>query len=253
MPLPPPPPTFDVRLAAARPLSGSVRELTFERADGGPIAFQAGQWMNFVLPIADRDGIEMRRAYSIASAPAQADIGGGAFQIAVTRVAEGPGSQFLHALEPGTTLSAIGPQGFFTRPRDAAQPSLFIGTGTGVTPLRSMIRDALAHGSRAPMILVFGVRTEEDCIYRDELAALAEAHDNFRVEYTLSRPPASWAAKKGYVQTHVPALWDELKAHGGEAPHAYICGLERMVSAVREVLRGPLGADRKQVHSERYD
>lgn len=250
---PQPPPTFGVRLATARPLSASVRELTFERADGEPIAFLAGQWMNFVLPIPDTDGTDMRRAYSIASAPIQEGLSPSAFQIAVTRVAEGPGSVHLHELPVGASLTAIGPQGFFTRPRDAKHPSLFVGTGTGVTPLRSMIRDALTHGSKAPLLLVFGVRTEADRIYVDEFEALAKAHENFRVEFSISKPPPSWTGRSGYVQTHVPELWAELVERGPEAPHAYICGLERMVSAVREVLRGPLGVERKQVHSERYD
>jgi len=259
MPIPPPPPTFSVRLQRARALSPTVRELTFERSDGELLAFQAGQWMNFVLPIAERDagraGTDMRRAYSIASAPQQPGLSPSAFQIAVTRVADGPGSVYLHAIAEGTELTVIGPQCFFTRPRYAAHPSLFIGTGTGITPLRSMIRDALAHKSASPMALVFGVRTEEDRIYADELAELAREHANFRLEVTLSQPRtgAAWNGRTGYVQAHVTELWEALKAEGAEPPHAYICGLERMVSAVRELLRGPLGAERKQVHSERYD
>ncbi|MBS2017231.1 MAG: FAD-dependent oxidoreductase [Deltaproteobacteria bacterium] len=240
----PPPPTFDVRLASARLLAPNVRELGFVRADGAPFEFQAGQWVSLVLPLAEG---EARRAYSIASPPA----GDGSFEIAVTKVASGVGSSFLHELPVGGTLRAIGPQGFFTR--TIGEPSLFVGTGTGVTPLRSMIRDALAHGERAPMTLVVGVRTEADCLYRGELEALAAAHPTFRVLYTLSRPSEGWSGLSGYVQTHVERLYRELEGGAGAPVHVYACGLERMVGAVRDLLRKQMGVDRKRVHSERYD
>jgi ferredoxin-NADP reductase len=242
----PPPPTFDVHLTRARMLGPGVRELRFERLDGAPFAFQAGQWVSLVLPLAEG---EARRAYSIASAPDESP----GFDVAITRVEGGPGSTFLHDLPLGAKLRVIGPQGFFTRPRGAGHPSLFIGTGTGVTPLRSMIKDALASGETSPMVLLFGVRHEEDRIYREELDELASQHPHFRVVYSLSQPAPDWKGSRGYVQTHTEALWRELLAAGTVPPHVYICGLERMVGAVRDLLRKQLGVDRKQVHSERYD
>lgn len=243
----PPPPTFDVRLARARMLSPSVRELAFERVDLAPFDFQAGQWVSLVLPLDDGEG---RRAYSIASPPD----GRPGMSIAVTRVENGPGSHYLHDLPEGAVIRAIGPQGFFTRPRGTRHPALFVGTGTGVTPLRSMILDALANGDDSPMTLLFGVRHPDDRLYLEELEALAARHPNLRVEHTLSRAPEGWSGRTGYVQTHVPELWQDLVARQpGAAPHAYICGLERMVGAVRELLRKGMGVDRKQVHTERYD
>lgn len=243
----PPPPTFDIRLVEARLIAPAVRSCTFERVDGAAFDFQAGQWVSLVLPLAEG---EARRAYSIASAPE----GTSRFEIAVTRVAGGAGSAFLHDFAEGQTLRAIGPQGFFTRPANAGFPSLFVGTGTGVTPLRSMIRHALAAGETSPMTLVCGVRTEEDRLYQDEMEALAATHPSLRVFYTLSRPRPDWTGKTGYVQTHVEALFRELEQRDpARAPHAYICGLERMVGAVRDLLRKSMNVERKQVHSERYD
>lgn len=236
----PAPPNFDVRFTGGRMLSPQVRELTFERVDGAPFAFQAGQWVSLVLPLAEG---EARRAYSIASPPS----GDARFEIAVTKVQDGPGSSFLHSLADGATLRAIGPQGFFTRPQKT--PALFVGTGTGFTPLRSMIKDALAAGDTSPMTLLFGVRHIEDRLYLDELDALAKAHSQFRVFYTLSKPPADWQGLSGYVQSHVEAHYRAL----GPETHVYICGLERMVGAVRDLLRKQMGLDRKLVHSERYD
>jgi ferredoxin-NADP reductase len=240
------PPTFDARLARARMLSPFVRELVFERKDGAPMGFEAGQWVSLVLPL---PGGELRRSYSIASRPD----GTPNFEVAVTLVEGGPGSTYLHAIEPGTELQAVGPQGFFTRPMDQAGPSLFVGTGTGITPLRSILEDAVARGEKRPLWMLFGVRREEDLIYRDELDALARAHANVRVDYTLSQGGEAWAGRRGYVQAHARALWEELAARGEGAPHTYICGLQRMVGAMRDLLRKDMGLDRHHVHTERYD
>jgi ferredoxin-NADP reductase len=163
----------------------------------------------------------------------------------------GPGSTFLHELPVGSVVRVIGPQGFFTRPPLANHPSLFVGTGTGFTPLRSMIKAALAAGETTPMTLLFGVRHEADRLYREELEALTAQHPNLRAHYTISQPGEDWKGLRGYVQTHVEAAWRELEKSG--PPHVYICGLERMVGAVRDLLRKQMGVERKQVHSERYD
>src|SRR6478752_5583533 len=144
---------FEARLVTTERLTPSVRELVFERADGAPFQFDPGQWVNLVLPLPDG---EIKRAYSIASAPEEGSL---RFEIAVTRVTGGPGSQYL------AELRAIGPQGLFTRQPVEALPSLFVGTGTGVTPLRSMLRAALAAGAREPLWLLFGARHEEDVLY----------------------------------------------------------------------------------------
>jgi ferredoxin-NADP reductase len=247
MPLPP---AFEARLVDTRQLAPSVRELAFVRTDGQTMAFEPGQWVNAFLPVqsSESDG-PLKRSYSIASPPE----GSPRFEIAVTRVQNGPGSAWLHAVEPGATMTFIGPQGFFTRAPSSADPSLMIATGTGVTPIRSMLRAALAAGSRAPMWILLGVRHEEDILYADEFEALARSHPNVRFVPTLSQGRASWCGRRGYVQTHVRELWSALAAAGAEPPHAYVCGLERMVGSVREMLRKEMGLPRQQVHAERYD
>jgi ferredoxin-NADP reductase len=246
MPLPP---TFEARLVQARTLTPSVRELTFERLDGQPMAFVPGQWLNALLPLASDGSDTMKRSYSIASAPD----GSPRFEIALTRVQGGPGSNWLCALGEASVLRFSGPQGFFTRPVEGAPPSLMVATGTGVTPMRSMVRAAIAAGSRTPMWLLLGVRHEEDLVYESEFDAIKDRFDFFRFESTLSQPLTAWAGRRGYVQRHVRELWDELAAQRGNTPHAYVCGLERMVGSVRELLRKEMGLPRQQVHGERYD
>jgi CDP-4-dehydro-6-deoxyglucose reductase len=245
----PPPPMFEARLVRARRLSPSVRELAFERVDASPMLFEPGQWVNVHLPGGSSPPVATKRSYSIASAPD----GSARFEIAVTRVHGGPTSTWLHTVEPPAVLAFTGPQGFFTRPPQSAPPSLMIATGTGMTPMRSMMKAAIAQGSRAPMWLLLGVRHEEGLMYRDELKALACEHAFVRFEPTLSQPVASWVGRRGYVQAHVRDLWGDLVSASDSKPHAYVCGLERMVGSVRDLLRKQMGLPREQVHTERYD
>ena len=240
------PSSFTARLSQARMLSPYVRELTFEKVDGNAFEFEAGQWVNMHL------GPELTRAYSIASEPGKR----GTFELAVTKVEGGPGSTHLHEMAIGQSVECTGPQGLFVRRHDV--PTLFVGTGTGVTPLRSMLKHALAQHKKEPLWLLFGVRREEDMLYQDELSALAHEYPNVNVHYTLSQASESWMGQRGYVQTHVRGLWEAMakvgEAHGAtEKPHVYICGLQKMVTSVREVLRKEMVLPRQLVHSERYD
>lgn len=242
------PPTFHVRLVERDLLTSNVCRLLFEKLDGTHFDFEAGQWVNLIIPSEGEGSI--RRAYSIASPP----LGSPRFELAVTRVETGPGSTFLHTTPLGTELEVVGPQGFFTRPLAKATPSLFVGTGTGLTPLRSMLHHALRQGAESPIWLLFGVREEGDILFRTELEEAARAHsDRIRVEFTLSRAHEAWSGRRGWVQTHVRELWEGLQTASGVDPHVYICGLRDMVDGVRELLKTELKLPRQLVHSERYD
>lgn len=240
-----PPQTFKATLVSSRDVTPRVKELVFERADG-PFTFQSGQWASLVLPLPDEKGRPLRRSYSIASVP-RAD--SARFELVVTKVDGGVGSTWLHAAKVGTELEVKAPQGLFLRPADIG-PSLFIATGTGIAPFRGMLHDALQTGKTEPLWILFGVRSLADALYRDEFEALAAKHPHVRFELTLSRPDAGWAGRTGYVQTHALELWKALAPHG--PPHAYICGVKKMLLEVRDVLKSS-GVERQQLHLESYD
>jgi len=232
-----------VRIAETRLLSPSVRSLSLELGEraGLPFSFKAGQWINLYVPT--KAGVE-KRAYSIASAPGEPRV-----ELAITQVAEGLVSPRLHELPEGTQLTCDGPHGFFTR--DAALravPTLFVGTGTGLCPLRSMLGELLRDPEHAPVTLLFGVRTQADILWREQLEDWAARDPSFRLQVTLSRPDAGWSGRTGYVQAHVRELAEQLGA-----PHVFICGLSRMVGEVRAICKTELNYDRKRIHSERYD
>lgn len=225
-----------------------VRLLTFERTGGAPFHFRAGQWVQLRMPMHDRDGQPLRRAYSIASGPD----GGPRFDLAVTHIDEGPGSKHLHAMAVGDTVEALGPQGHFALPPEGPAPALYVATGTGLAPFRAMLHEALRAGHTRPMWMLVGVRTPADMLWEDELRAIEKAHPWFRLEVTLSRPPGGWAGRTGHVQQHVRSLWAELEAASPTPPEAWMCGVKVMLDEVRGILRTELGLPRQRVHAESY-
>jgi ferredoxin-NADP reductase len=158
-------------------------------------------------------------------------------------------SNYLCDLKEGAEIPAQGPFGNFIL-HPPMRDTIFIATGTGIAPFRSMLHWLLADPKRHEnrrLWLVFGVRTQADLYYDDEFRTLAAAHPNFEYLPTLSRGGDDWKGLRGYVQDHVPGI-----VNGRTDMHAYICGLEKMVSANRALLKG-LGWDRKSIFYEKYD
>ena len=158
-------------------------------------------------------------------------------------------SNFLCDLQEGDVISCQGPFGDFIL-RPPMRDTIFIATGTGIAPFRSMLHWLLADHARhegKQLWLVFGNRTEQDIYYHDEFLQFAREHQNFHYLPTLSRGAPDWQDLRGYVQEHVPQI-----AQGRQDMHAYICGLDKMIKANRELLKS-LGWDRKDIRYEKYD
>jgi ferredoxin-NADP reductase len=232
---------FTARLVCSVALSELTKHLEFEMT--GHFRFVAGQWLSFKT--SKPDGEEITRAYSIASPPTDAN----RFALCLNRVQDGFMSNFLCDVKEDTEIRCQGPFGDFIL-RPPLRDTIFIATGTGIAPFRSMLHWLLGDKSRhqgRQLWLLFGNRTERDIYYHDEFLHLASEHANFDYLPTLSRGGAEWQGLRGYVQDHVPAL-----AIGRTDMHAYICGLEKMVKANRDLLKS-LGWDRKSILYEKYD
>jgi CDP-4-dehydro-6-deoxyglucose reductase len=127
-------------------------------------------------------------------------------------------------------------------PRD----SIFIATGTGIAPFRSIVQAHVNESSPA-FTLLFGVRYESHLLYREEFEEIARRYPQFRFWPTLSRPDAAWKGRQGHVQAHLTEALGERRD-----VDFYLCGLREMVDDVRGVLKAQ-GFDRKQIFYEKYD
>jgi ferredoxin-NADP reductase len=231
------------RLVKSVALTEFTKHLEFEVPGAPHFGFVAGQWLS--AQERKPDGEEITRAYSIASPPN----GSNRFALCLNRVVDGFMSNFLCDLEVGAEVPFQGPFGNFIL-KPPMRDTLFIATGTGIAPFRSMLHWVLADPSRhqgRQLWLLFGSRTENDIYYHHEFLQLATEHPNFRYVPTLSRAGAEWKGLRGYVQGHVPEI-----VGNRTDMHAYICGLKKMITSNRDLLK-QMGWDRKSIIYEAYD
>ena len=201
---------------------------------------RAGQHLDVRLTA--EDGYRAERSYSIASAP------GERLAITVERLDDGEVSPYLtEDLQVGDELELRGPIGgyFVWEPGDDSPLTLLAG-GSGVVPLRSILRYRLSTGSAVPARLLYSARTLPDVIYRDELG---QHHDGVQVSYTLTRSqPPGWTGHTGRINADLLAN----VAWPAEAnPVAYVCGPTSFVETAAAGLVG-LGYPPERVKTERF-
>jgi ferredoxin-NADP reductase len=235
--------TFDAQLLRSVSITEFTKHLELEVKGVSRFGFVPGQWLS--VKANTPEGEEITRAYSIASPPSE----NGHFAFCLNRVEDGFMSNHLFDLEEGGKVTFQGPFGDFIL-RPPLRDTVFIATGTGVAPFRSMLHWLLADPERhqgREFRLLFGARTEQDIYYREEFEQLAAEHDNFHFLPTLSRATDDWKGLRGYVQQHL----GEVVGMRSDM-HAYICGLDKMVKANRDLLK-TLGWERTSIRYEKYD
>jgi ferredoxin-NADP reductase len=231
--------TYDLTVESTELISPRNKHIRFRLPEGASIRFQAGQFIQMFIPLAD--GKVRRTSYSIASAPSHSDY----FELCVTHVEGGVSSTYLHGLKPGDKIQGMGPLGTF-RFVDEGRDAVFVATGSGIAPFRAMIHDLLEKKTTRGLYLLFGNRYEANISYRKDWEETAARHPNFKAYFTLSRDTA-WTGPKGYVQDHIEPFVPE-----PASKDYYICGLKNMTSAVEQKLLS-LGVPKERIRFERYD
>jgi CDP-4-dehydro-6-deoxyglucose reductase len=229
---------MEARLIESVDLAPGVRHFVFEAAGVTRMDFLPGQFVSFTDSI---QGKKITRAYSLASPPH----GGSQFELCLNLVEGGHLSPRLFEMQPGDAIEMSLPLGTFVL-RDPPRDSIFVATGTGIAPFRSLLHAHLNASSPA-FTLLFGVRYESHLFYRAEFDEMTRRFPHFRFWPTLSRPDPGWTGRTGHVQTHLE------EATGGRRDlDIYLCGLKPMVDSARGMLK-EMGFDRKQIRYEKYD
>jgi ferredoxin-NADP reductase len=195
---------------------------------------RAGQHVDIRLTA--EDGYQAERSYSIASGPDDPRL-----ELTVERIDDGEVSPYLvDEVRGGDTFEIRGPiGGYFAWSPDDGGPLLLVAGGSGVVPLRSMLR---ARPRDVPARLIYSARTHDDVIYRDELAALGDD-----VVLTLTREQRD-GVRAGRVD-------EDLLREAGFPPEAdprvFVCGPTSFVESVASALVA-LGHPPQRIRTERF-
>jgi CDP-4-dehydro-6-deoxyglucose reductase, E3 len=217
--------TFTANVGGITDLTHDVRVVRLELLNPDEIRFLAGQFVSFEVQKPELR-FPVTRPYSIASPPSNRRV----IDLLLNLVPGGPGSEYLFSLKSGDPVSFRGPAGTFVLREYPARRLLFVATGTGIAPIRSMIHARLP--SPTPVTLIWGLRHERDLYYQDELAELAERFPEFSYTITLSQPSPQWQRETGRVQAAVEAATTRV-----DDLAAYVCGGREMIRSVSALIR----------------
>jgi ferredoxin-NADP reductase len=206
--------------------------------------YRSGQHVDVRLTA--EDGYQAQRSYSIASGPEDEHL-----MLTVERLDDGEVSPYLvDVLQPGDDLELRGPiGGYFVWDESFAGPLVLIGGGSGIVPLRSMLRHWVTTNHAVPVHLLYSARSWSEIIYPDELTGYGKMYDQVEVRFALTREwPEGWTGHKGRVDR---ALLEELAPPPDARPNIYICGPTGFVEAAAQWLV-EIGHPPARIRTERF-
>ena len=206
----------------------------FERPDG--YSFKAGQW--FTLRLETSQG-EESHTFSHSTAPSDDCLE------LTTRMSPSAYKQALYALEPGTVVHINGPGGRLSVAEDVTRVA-FLAGGVGITPIRSILRDAVARGRHFDdALLLYGDRDASCVPFLAEFEAMSDI--GVRVVVVYERPTPEWPGESGFITA------DLVRRHldASDGRQIFVTGPPVMVSAIENVL-DQLEVDASRRHIERF-
>lgn len=214
----------------------TTRRLRLE-LHGEPFAYRAGQAASLTAG-------GPSTPYSIASSPSETRRYGW-LEFLIKVDGSNRFGAVVDTLRPEAAVAVEGPVGAFTLEHVAADtPVLFIAGGTGIAPLRSMIREAIDDGRRGPLALLYSNRRPEEFAYLDELTQLASA-GRLTLSLTLTGDAQDWTHARGRAGiSHLAELVRPDSA-------AFICGPPAMVADVPAALQS-LGVSPERIITESW-
>ena len=208
--------TLPCRVQKMERLADDVMALHLKLPANERLQFLAGQYIEFLL----KDG--SRRSFSMGNAPHDDEL----IQLHVRRVAGGQFTDHVFGrMKERDILRFEGPLGTFFLREDSAKPIVFVASGTGFAPIKSIIEHALRKGATRPMVLYWGGRRPKD-LYMDALAR------QWPIKYVPvisdPLPEDGWTGRTGFVHRAAMEDFPDLSAH-----QVYACGVPVMVDAAK--------------------
>lgn len=223
-------------------LTHDIRGLWLRLVDPPAMEFEAGQYADLEV----FGGDDEWRAYSMANPPGER----GRLYFIIKVFPDGRFSGRLDSeLGPGDHLRVRGPLGQFSV-KLSYRKMVMIAGGSGLGPIRAMLRDLVVKGNERLATFFYGARSDRDLCFHDEMTALAQAHEWLTYIPVLSEPEnnaGDWGGDTGLVTEAVPRhLTGSLRAYD-----AYLCGPPGMIDAAMEVLAAS-GCKPRHIHFDRF-
>ncbi len=208
-------------------------------------SYKAGQYITLKHTI---DGQEVRRAYSISSAPSS-----GKLTVGIKKVPSGVFSTYANeALNAGDVIEIMPPDGrfIFEKSSETKTVGAFV-AGSGITPIMSIAQTVLESHDDNKFVLVFGNQTPEETMYRDALLKLQERYpERFFMQWLYSRS-AQADCLFGRIETSTVNLVTKNKFKDFSFDAFYLCGPEAMINTVSETLKTN-GVAKEKIHFELF-
>ncbi|MBI3321748.1 MAG: hypothetical protein HYZ91_05720 [Candidatus Omnitrophica bacterium] len=234
-----PPTPYRAVLERIDSLSYNVRGFRLKMVDPPTIDFQAGQFI--ILNVPREGGGVVKRAYSIASPPHEPTT----IELCVQHIEGGAASGYCWKLKEGDPVSITGPHGNFLLKEPLEYEPIFMATGTGVAPLRSMIKHLFHLNVNREIWLLFGTRYEHALLYESELRSFTALRHNFHYLPTVSRPK-DWRGESGHIQQTFQKYVTDFSNK-----EIYLCGWLEIVKAICKDLER-FGVPRERLHYEEW-
>jgi ring-1,2-phenylacetyl-CoA epoxidase subunit PaaE len=221
----------------------------FEQPESGKISYKSGQ---FFTVIADINGKEERRAYSLCSSPYVDDNPA----VTVKRVKGGLMSNYLNDnARAGEVLRLMEPIGNFTTDFDASNQRhiILFGGGSGITPLISIAKSALDQEPETKVSLIYANQHINSVIFKDKLEQMEQESDGrFKLIHVLEKAPEGMDCPTGWLtEAIIKDSLDKLAQHAADSTEYFMCGPGPMMDIVEESLAN-LGVDKARVHKESF-
>ena len=233
------------RVNGIKQLTESTRQFSVDVShENGVFQFIPGQFVTMDLPVSEKI-LNRWRSYSIANRPYGTNI----LEFCIVKSQDGPGTRFLfEEVQVGSVLKFKGPDGGFVIPANLDVEIIMLCTGTGVAPFRSMIHHLVENKIPFRSIhLIFGTRTENSILYRDEFEKIEKDHPGFKYSVALSREN-----KEGFHHGYIHDIYAAAYSEVTDNRKFYICGWTKMIDEAITKLMIDLKYDKSQIHYELY-
>lgn len=216
------PQVYQARLSDRQDYNQRYSQYHFELIEPFTLENLAGQYL--LLQIDEKT----TRAYSMSDRP---DVNT-SFELLVDHEPAGVGTQFLRQLAFGTSVQVVAPLGQFVVKDDPeVEQLIFVASGSGIAPIKSMITDLLQiKNDKRAVTLFWCMRHDSELFWLDFFSDLQKSFPQFIFVPVISQPSANWQLSTGHVTDYLQQLEKVDKTQ------FYLCGNPQLIESAKQIL-----------------